>query len=156
LGNAGVDRAAWENASSAVNRFRGLLNAGNCDGIYAEASDEFHGLESREEWIRVCEDARSTLGVWTGFALQKVDAQGPLFHEDGAATFSTGAGAFDLAWLVDGGRAKLFSVYLRRSELHFLAPQTRQLNPPLIDPPPKRYAHYPTYSVLPGPSYRAG
>jgi len=132
----GLDRGTRERATDAVNYFRALLNAGNCDAIYSEASDEFHGLESREEWIRVCEDARASLGLWTGFALQKVDARGPLFHENGAATFSTGGGAFDLTWLLDDGRAKLFSIYLRRSVLHFLAPRARPFHPPLIDPPP--------------------
>jgi hypothetical protein len=115
-----------------------LLNADNCDAIYSEASDEFHGLESRDQWLRTCNDLRSSLGLWTDFSLAEVDAQGLLVHGNGTAIFSTGAGSFHLTWRLSSGRARLFSLHLRSTGQDFFVPRVSRHPEPLMDPPPKR------------------
>jgi hypothetical protein len=133
------NRVASGYTGHALTHLRQSLNAGNCDAIYAEASDEFHGLESHDQWLRMCQDLRSTLGLWTDFTLAEANAQGPLVHGNGTAIFSTVLCSFHLTWRVNGAKAELFSLHLHGIDQDFFAPQVPQHPQPLMDTPPNSH-----------------
>jgi hypothetical protein len=108
-----------------------------CNLIYVEASDVFRQLESRDDWLTICEHTRASLGYWVTFNLRTLD-NGPSFlaHVDGTAVFSSGSYRLSTAWNLENGRAKLFGFCL---EGNVVVPRSHLPLPKLIDPPPSRF-----------------
>jgi hypothetical protein len=128
--------------SKATIYLRERLNAGACDPIYSEASKEFRGSISGEDWRRACEELRSTLGLWKSSIIRSIEVwHSFLASEDGLASFSGGSARFNAMWLLENGRATLVALRLESAVGHVVIPPNRLIDPPprLMDPAQSRY-----------------
>jgi hypothetical protein len=125
-------------AVDAVARLRESFNSGNCGLIYRAASEPFRERESQEAWLKTCERLRADLGSWMDFSVRSTRTwQSFTVLVDGAASFSTGSYNLRTTWLLQNGRANLFSLYLQGAGRELVVPESpigRQ--PRLTDPPP--------------------
>jgi len=75
-----LDEAFRENSSratvavDALKGFRESFNSGKCNPIYVEAADVFRLLESQDDWLTTCEQARARLGYWMGLDVRTTEA----------------------------------------------------------------------------------
>ena len=132
-----ADRAVSANpkdaamVSKATTYLRERLNAGDCDAIYSEASKEFRGSISGEDWLRACELFRSKLGLWGSSIIQSTKVwHSFLASVDGTASFSGGSGRFNVTWRLENGRAKLVALQLESAGGHVVIPPNRLIDPP--------------------------
>lgn len=126
--------------SNATTYLRERLNAGSCDLIYSEASEEFRGRISGDDWRRACDQLRSEFGSWEGSIVQSTTVwQSDLATVAGSATFSGGPGRFIVYWRLQNRGARLWALGMGGAE-----PQVLMLipKPPfpkrLMDPPPPK------------------
>jgi hypothetical protein len=124
--------------SNATTYLRERLNAGSCDLIYSEASDDFRLRISGNDWRRACHQLRSEFGLWEGSIVRSTTVwQSDLATVDGSAAFSGGPDRFMVYWRLQNRGARLLALSLGSNERQVLIPKPPAF-PGLIDPPPPR------------------
>ena len=128
-----------EAATVAMTRLRDSLNSGKCDAVYADASEEFRRLESRDDWMKACGQLRTDLGAWAGYNLRSANfLRGSVVaYIEGTAAFSTGLYRLRILWNIESGEARLLSLSLGSSGETLTAPPAPWPARRLIDPPPE-------------------
>jgi hypothetical protein len=124
--------------SNATTHLRERLNAGACDLLYSEASEEFQGQMSGDAWRRACEQLRSKFGLWESSIIRSTRVWHNLVaFVDGTAAFSGGPCRFAITWRLENGRARLFALQLDSGGRYIAILEPSSLPSRLIDPPPK-------------------
>lgn len=123
-------------ASAAVERFREQFNTGECGLIYQGASDEFHGLESREDWLAVCRQLHAGLGSWKSLTAESIEAsEGFAVRVRGTGGFANGSCRFRITLSVADRTPRLFSLWLQGAGLVVAVPTLCPDLHRLVDPP---------------------
>ena len=113
---------------------RERLNAGDCYRIYSEASEQFRGRISGDDWGRACRELRADLGSWDSSVTRSTGISQGLAFVDGTAAFSGVPGRFVITWEIENKTARLVALSLESGGRGLIIPETSTL-PKFMDPP---------------------
>jgi hypothetical protein len=103
-------------AVSAAKRFQELYSSGSCGELYDETSQYLQKHETRDRWLRDCDEIRTRFGRLTEFTPESNSAwpigQVGIVWVKGSAQFEKGIAQVRLDWDLANDRAALYNVLI--------------------------------------------
>jgi len=108
-----VDRVQRVSVLEASTELRETFNGDRaCESIYEEAAERFRTYP-KEGWLKECEQLRDDMGSWQDFGARSIarcELPDVVVCLDGDAGFVKGDRILELAWSLEGSRARLLSI----------------------------------------------